>query len=149
VETIAEAVRSIGAKRVVIDSLAGFELALAPAFREDVHEGLYAMVGALVGLGVTVMMTAEIVESYTELRLAPRGFAFLTDAIILQRYVELAGNLRKCLVVAKMRGCDHSSELKRYDIDDNGIVIGETLTACEGLLIGGACRISDTDRDKT
>ena len=39
----------IGAKRVVIDSLSGFELALAPTFREDFRESLYRMIGALTG----------------------------------------------------------------------------------------------------
>ena len=41
------AVAKIGAKRVVIDSLAGFEMALAPAFRQDFRESLYRMIGAL------------------------------------------------------------------------------------------------------
>ena len=77
---------------MVIDSLSGFELALAPAFREDFRESLYRLVGALTGLGVTVMMTLEIEDAYTELRLGPRENSFLTDAIILQRYVELEGS---------------------------------------------------------
>ena len=115
-EEIASAVKAIGATRVVIDSLLGFELALAPSFREDFRESLYRMVGALVDLGVTVLMTAELVDSYTELRLSPHGISFLTDGIILQRYVELDGELRKVLVVAKMRGFDHSKELRLYDI---------------------------------
>ena len=134
-EEIAAAVRSIGATRVVIDSLMGFELALAPSFREDFRESLYRMVGALVGLGVTIVMTAELVDSYTELRLSPHGISFLTDAIILQRYVELRGELRKVLVVAKMRGFDHSKQLMLYDIDSDGIVLREAMTE-EGILVG-------------
>jgi circadian clock protein KaiC len=39
----------------------------------DFRESLYRMVGALVDLGVTVVMTAELVDSYTELRLIPHG----------------------------------------------------------------------------
>ena len=135
-EEIATAVRSTGATRVVIDSLMGFELALAPSFREDFRESLYRMVGALVDLGVTVVMTAELVDSYTELRLSPHGISFLTDGIILQRYVELDGSLRKVLVVAKMRGFDHSKELRLYDIGPDGIVIGESLADHQGVLVG-------------
>jgi circadian clock protein KaiC len=63
-EEIGLAVRAIGAKRVAIDSLSGFELALAPSFRDDFRESLYRMVGALVRLGVTVVMTAELVDSW-------------------------------------------------------------------------------------
>ena len=42
----------------------GLELALAPSFREDFRESLYRMVGALTSLGVTIMMTAEVVDSF-------------------------------------------------------------------------------------
>lgn len=137
-EEIAAAVTSIGATRIVIDSLMGFELALAPAFREEFRESLYRMVGALVELGVTVLMTAELVDSYTELRLSPQGISFLSDGIILQRYVELGGQLRKVLTVVKMRGIDHSKELRLYEIDRQGIVLGAPLTDYDRVLVGEA-----------
>ena len=54
---ISEAVTRLDAKRVVIDSLSGFEIALAPPYREDFRESLYRMVGTLTALGVTVLMT--------------------------------------------------------------------------------------------
>jgi len=53
---IRETAMRMGAKRVVIDSLSGFELALAPAFRADFRESLYRMVGGLTSLGITVFM---------------------------------------------------------------------------------------------
>jgi circadian clock protein KaiC len=80
-----DAVKRLGAKRAVIDSLSGLELALAPTFREDFRESLYRMVGALTGLGVTVMATVELEDAYAHLRFSPQGIAFLTDAIIMQR----------------------------------------------------------------
>jgi circadian clock protein KaiC len=127
-EEIRERVLEIGAKRVAIDSLSGFELALAPVFRDDFRESLYRMVGALTDLGVTVMMTAQIVDSYDELRLSPYGISFLTDAIVLQRYVDSGDRLTKVMGVVKMRGCAHSSELRTYVIDDDGIQMGEAST---------------------
>jgi circadian clock protein KaiC len=102
------------------------------------------MVGALVELGVTVMMTAELVDSYTELRLSPHGISFLTDGIILQRYVELEGALRKVMVVAKMRGFDHNKELRLYDIGPDGIIVGETLADHQGILVGLPRRLAAT-----
>ncbi|MEO8160130.1 MAG: ATPase domain-containing protein, partial [Arenimonas sp.] len=68
------------ATRVVIDSLSGFELALAPTFREDFRESLSRMVVALAGAGVTVLMTSELEDRYTDLRFSPYGTAFMTDA---------------------------------------------------------------------
>ena len=106
----ATAVQAIGAKRVVINSLTGFELALAPTFRDDFRESLYRLVGALTGTGITVLMTMEIVQSTTDLRLSPYVISFLADDIILLRYVEIAGQLRKSLVVIKMRNSDHSND---------------------------------------
>ena len=65
------------------------------------------MVGALTELGVTVLMTVEVIESYTDLRFSPHAVSFLTDDIILQRYVEMEGQLRKVLTVVKMRSSAH------------------------------------------
>jgi circadian clock protein KaiC len=141
-EEIAAAVQAIGAKRLVVDSLSGLELALAPAFREDFRESVYRMVGALVQLGVTVMLTAEIMDTYTELRLSAHGISFLTDGIILQRYVELEGDLRRVMSVVKMRGCSHSSAFHFYDIGEQGIVVGAALADYEGALGGTLRRVS-------
>ena len=113
-------VRRLNAKRVVIDSLSGFELALAPTFREDFRESLYRMMGTLTGLGVTVMATVELADSYTDLRFSPQGIAFLTDAIIIQRYVEIDGQLRRALAVVKVRSSPHSKELREYEISSDG-----------------------------
>jgi circadian clock protein KaiC len=57
-----------GAKRLVIDSLVGFEMALAPGFRTDFRESLYRMMASLTGTGVTVLNTVELDESFTEFR---------------------------------------------------------------------------------
>jgi circadian clock protein KaiC len=132
-------VRRIGATRAEIDSLSGLELALAPTFREDFRESLYRMMGALTGLGVTLMATVEVADSYTDLRFSPeaQGIAFLTDAIIIQRYVELDGQLRRALGVVKVRSSQHSKDLREYEISsEGGIVVGRPLKGYEGLLTG-------------
>lgn len=132
-----DAVVRIGAKRAVIDSLSGLELALAPTFREDFRESLYRMVGALTGMGVTVVSTVELPDSFTALQFSPHGIAFLSDAIIMQRYLEIGGQLRRALAVVKVRGSQHSKDLREYEIDgDSKVVVGEPLRAYEGLLTG-------------
>ncbi len=139
-ETLLElqnAVHRLGAKRAVIDSLSGLELALAPTFREDFRESLYRMMGALTGLGVTVMATVELADSYTDLRFSPQGIAFLTDAIIIQRYVEIDGQLKRALSVVKVRSSQHSKDLREYEITAHGgIVVGKVLKGYQGLLTG-------------
>jgi circadian clock protein KaiC len=133
---IIDAVERVGAKRLAIDSLAGFELALAPGFRADFRESLYRMIGALTRTGVTIVSTVELPESFTELALSPYSISFLSDDIIRLRYVEIDGQLRKILMVVKMRGGDHSKDIREYEITFNGLRIGERLTGYEGLITG-------------
>jgi len=135
-QEIRDAVGELGAKRVVIDSLSCFEVALAPTFLEDFKESLYRLVGALTGIGVTVLMTVEFVESFSDLRLSPHTISFLTDDIILQRYMEMDGELRKLMTVIKMRGGQHSKELRAYEITSHGLVVGDSLKEYRGLITG-------------
>lgn len=134
------------ASRVVIDSLSGFELALAPTFREDFRESLSRMVRALARTGVTVVMTSELEDRYTDLRFSPYGTAFLTDAIIVQRYIELDSCLRRVLAVVKVRASAHSNELREFVIDTDGIQVGRILPDQEGLLGGRPTRKRAKDR---
>ena len=133
---IVKEIRRLKATRVVIDSLSGFELAVAPTFRDDFRESLSRLVTALADSGVTVLMTSELEDRYTDLRFSPYGTAFLTDAIILQRYIEVDSRLRRVMAVVKVRASDHSDELREFTIDDDGIRIGEMLPDEEGLLGG-------------
>jgi circadian clock protein KaiC len=136
VQHLIESIQRMGASRVVIDSLSGFELAVAPTFREDFRESLFRMISVLSGLGVTVLMTSELEDRYTDLRFSSYGSAFLTDAIIVQRYVELESRLKRVMAVVKVRGSAHSDQLRQYEITGEGIVIGDPVTGCAGLLSG-------------
>jgi circadian clock protein KaiC len=136
---LTEAIKQFKARRVVIDSLSGFELALAPTFRQDFRESLYRMVAVLTSMGITLMLTAELEDGYTDLRFSPHGTAFLTDAIVMQRYVELSGELQRMIGVVKVRGSVHSKELRLFEIkSEDEIVIGSRLEGYDGLLTGDA-----------
>ena len=124
------------AKRVVIDSLSGFELALAPEFSEDFRGSLYRMIAELTGMGVTILMTSELEDRYTDLRFSPFGSAFLADAILVQRYVEIVGQFKRAFSVVKVRGSEHSKDIRLFDITDDGIIIGATLSEYAGILSG-------------
>jgi circadian clock protein KaiC len=85
-------------------------------------------------------MTSELEARYTDLRFSPYGTAFLTDAIIVQRYIELESRLRRVLAVVKVRASAHSNELREFHIDDGGIQVGPMLPQQEGLLGGRPTR---------
>jgi circadian clock protein KaiC len=137
-DEIRTAVQQIGATRVVIDSISGFEMALAPAFRDDFRESLYRLIGALTGLGVTMFSTVEVVEGHSTAGLQLTGYqvSFLTDDILSQRYIEVEGKLRKALVVVKMRGSTHSHEFRTYEISGTGVQLGESLRDYDGIITG-------------
>jgi circadian clock protein KaiC len=138
-ETLSEirtAVEAIGATRVVIDSITGFEVALAPTFREDFRESLYRLIGALTGLGVTIYSTVELLASRDMFPLTGYQISFLTDEIINQRFVEIEGELRRVLAVVKMRGSNHSREFRLYDITSTGVLLRESLREFDGISTG-------------
>jgi len=133
---IIDAVRRIGAKRVVIDSLVGFEMALAPDFRYEFRESLYRMIGALTRLGVTVISTVEVQENFNSMGLSNFAISFLADDIVRLRYVSINGQLRKMLLVVKMRGGPHGIDMWEYKITGKGVVMGEPLRGYRGLTSG-------------
>ena len=63
---LVDEVRRSKATRLVIDSLSGFELALAPTFRDDYRESLSRLVSALASTGATVLMTSELEDRFSD-----------------------------------------------------------------------------------
>ncbi len=143
-----EMITAMKAKRVVIDSLSGFELALSAIFRDNFRESLYRLVAVLTQMGVTVLMTAELEDRYNVLRFSSYGNAFLADAIVMQRYVELDGQFRRVLSVVKVRGSAHSKDVRFYDIAADKIELGERLAGYSGILSGQPVRSSRLGRVK-
>ena len=140
-ETLYELVKMIHArqaKRIVFDSLSAFELALAPEFRDDFRESLYRMITVLTDKGVTVMMTTELEDRFGELRFSPYGSAFLADAIVMQRFFELAGQLKTLISVVKLRGSVHSRDLRLFEVNADGFKIGENPLPYAKLLTGSS-----------
>ena len=133
---IQAAVDRLGATRVVIDSLSGFEVALAPTYRTDFRESLYRLVGALTATGVTVLMTDEVIDAYPGGRFTHERVSFITDDILAQRYVEIDGHLQKVLSVVKMRGSEHATDFRAYRLTSEGAVMGESLTDYRGITTG-------------
>jgi len=129
-------IQSMGAKRVVIDSISGFELALASVFRENFRESLYRMVALLTGMGVTVVMIAELEDRYMDLRFSSYGNAFLADAIVMQRYVELAGQLRRVISVVKVRASAHSKDIRLYEVHQGQLHIESLPLPYKNILSG-------------
>jgi hypothetical protein len=72
----------------------------------------------------------------------------IIDNIIMLRYVEMQGELSLVLNIVKLRGSDHSKVLKKYDITNKGVVIGESLLGYEGVMTGTTRKVSETIDEK-
>jgi circadian clock protein KaiC len=76
-------------------------------------------------------------ESFTEFPFSTYSISFLTDDIIRLRYVSIDGQLRKILVIIKMRGGNHSQDIREYEITSQGMVVaGERLKNYQRLITG-------------
>ena len=136
VHEIVSAVKEIGCKRLVIDSLVGFEMALAPDFRTDFRESLYRMIGALTRLGVTILSTVEVEENFTSMGLSNFTISFLADDIVRLRYASINGQLQKVMMVVKMRRSKHSIDMCAYEVTSKGLQIGEPMRGYRALTSG-------------
>jgi circadian clock protein KaiC len=70
-------------------------------------------------------------ESVTEAHIST-----ITDVIMLLRYVEIDGDLRRGLAVIKMRGSQHDKEVREFTIDGSGLHIGKPFRNVQNILLG-------------
>lgn len=142
IDDVRRQVERIGAKRLIIDSLSGFELARARADLSNFREAVYRLVSWVTAQGVTVVMTTEVVEEFGVLTFSTYEISFLADNIILQRFIELESELRRLVTVVKMRSSSHGNELRQYEITDKGMVVGAPFRQYAGLLSGAPTLIA-------
>ena len=89
-------------------------------------------------------------ETFDQMPLTSYLISFLSDDVIRMRYVEIESQLRKLIMVVKMRGAPHSKDIREYDISSEGLVIGERLADYVDLLTGVPRPLSaSNDSDRT
>ena len=67
---------------------------------------------------------------------APVDVTYLADTVILLRYFEALGRVRRAMSVIKKRTSAHEDTIREYRIDKNGITLGEPLMTFQGVLRG-------------
>jgi len=78
----------------------------------------------------------EVEENFTSMGLSNYAISFLTDDIVRLRYISINGQLRRMMIVVKMRGGPHSIDMHEYTVTDSGVVIGRPLRGYRGLTSG-------------
>ena len=125
--------------RVAVDSLSALErIATTRGFREFVI-GLTAFVKhqEIAGLFTSTTPTLLGGASVTEAHIST-----ICDSIILLRYVEMFGEMRRGLTVLKMRGSPHDKEIREFTIDGSGMHLGKAFRNVSGILAGNPVQMT-------
>jgi circadian clock protein KaiC len=72
----------------------------------------------------------------------------LTDSIILLRYVEMFGDMKRGLTVLKMRGSLHDKGIREFTIDERGMHVGSQFKNVTGILAGAPVHLSPADVER-
>ena len=128
--------------RIAIDSLSALErVGSTKAFREFLI-GLTSYVKAKQTVGLFTASTDALLggSSVTETHIST-----LTDSIIVLRYVEVFGAVKRAVTVLKMRGSDHDRDIREYRIDSTGLHVGDPFRTVAGILSGNVVNLVSLD----
>ncbi|WP_409318994.1 ATPase domain-containing protein [Pseudomonas sp. KCJK9016] len=120
-------------KTVIIDSLNGYQAAMPKenALVLHMHELLLYLNRQGAATFITVAQHGVVGEMQ-----APVDITYLADTVILLRYFEALGKVRRAISIIKKRTGSHESTIREYRISAEGLTIGEPLDAFQGVLRG-------------
>lgn len=128
-----ELIEEFRPNRVAVDSLSALErVSSLRGFREFV----ISLTSTLKKKETAGLFTSTSPSLLGGSSVTEKHISTLTDSIILLRYVETFGTMRRALVVLKMRGSHHDDAIREYTIDGKGMHIGDRLSALSGVLSG-------------
>lgn len=125
---------------VMIDGIAGYRLTLRGEEQSVTHH-LHALGRYLQNMGVTTFLVDETSDLLGEFHATEEQISYLADNIVLLRHIELEGELQKAIGVLKQRTSDYERTLRRYDITEDGISVGDPYTNLRGILTGTPERV--------
>jgi len=143
--TIQAIINDFGPQRVALDSLSALEnVGTVKAFREFVI-GLTSFIKHKEITGMFTSTTGSLMggDSITESHIST-----LTDSIILLRYVEMFGEMKRGLTVLKMRGSAHDKAIREFTIGKGGMQMGRPFRNVTGILSGAPMHISPGDVER-
>jgi circadian clock protein KaiC len=131
---VREAIEEFGAKTIVIDSMTGYQASM-PEERSlilHMHELLqYCNRG-----GATTFLTIAQHGLLGGDMKAPLDLTYLADTVILLRYFESFGEVRRALSIVKKRTSGHENTIREYQLTSRGLKLGPPLTNMHGVLRG-------------
>jgi circadian clock protein KaiC len=121
------------ARTVVIDSLNGYQAAMPEEKQLILH--MHELLQFLNRQGASTFLTVAQHGLVGDMK-APVDVTYLADTVILLRYFEAMGRVRRAISVIKKRTSAHEDTIREYRIGEDGITLGEPLTNFQGVLRG-------------
>ena len=130
---VRKCVEENGARTVVVDSLNGYQAAMPGenALVLHMHELLQYLNRQAATTFVTIAQHGLVGDTRT-----PVDVTYLADTVILLRYFETCGRLRRAISVVKKRTGAHEDTIREYSIGADGVRIGEALVSFQGMARG-------------
>ncbi len=122
-----------GARTVVIDSLNGYQAAMPEEQSLILH--MHEMLQYLNRQGASTFLTVAQHGLVGDMH-SPVDVTYLADTVVLLRYFEARGRVRRAISVIKKRTSAHEDTIREYKIDSQGITIGQPLMNFQGVLRG-------------
>jgi circadian clock protein KaiC len=126
-------VQEHNARTVVIDSLNGYQAAMPEEKQLILH--MHELLQFLNRQGANTFLTVAQHGLVGDMK-APVDVTYLADTVILLRYFEAMGRVRRAISVIKKRTSAHEDTIREYRIGRGGITVGPTLTKFQGVLRG-------------
>jgi len=139
-ERVRVCVETHGARSVVIDSLNGYQAAMPEEQALILH--MHELLQYLNRQGATTFLTVAQHGLVGDMK-SPVDVTYLADTVILLRYFEALGRVRRAISVVKKRTGFHEDTIREFMIDKDGITLGDPLTAFQGVLRGVPSLVSD------
>lgn len=122
-----------GVQTVVVDSLNGYQAAMPQEKYLVLH--MHELTQFLNRKGCTTFLTIAQHGLVGDMK-APVDVTYLADTVILLRFFEAAGQVRRAIAVIKKRAGPHEKTIREYRIDHRGFIVGDVLKGFQGVLRG-------------
>jgi circadian clock protein KaiC len=132
-ERVRRRVDENGVKTVVIDSLNGYQAAMPEEHALVLH--IHELLQYLNRQGATTLLTVAQHGLVGDMK-SPVDVTYLADTVVLLRYFEALGRVRRAISVVKKRTGAHEDTIREYRIGSRGITLGEPLVGFQGVLRG-------------
>jgi circadian clock protein KaiC len=122
-----------GARTIIIDSLNGYQAAMPEEQALILH--MHELLQYCNRQGATTFLTIAQHGLMGDMK-SPVDLTYLADTVILLRYFEAYGRVRRAISVVKKRTSAHEDTIREYKIDSRGLSLGEPLANFQGVLRG-------------